>query len=280
MIVFLHVPKTGGTTFRFILENNFGLSNCHTNQTRKALFTQADFDFAQRFFPRLRSIAGHNLIDPAHLKIPGAFHMTFMREPVARVLSHYQDSVLRGNSTLSFEEALRSRGDLFCNHQVKLMAGGPDLDKAKFFLEKHCGFIGFTETFDRSLQVLDRLSPYKLDLRYKRKVVARNDRVKKEVASNPAAMEMAREMNRLDLELYAFALNEVFPRLCERAGIRPADPVESFEKYTRATQPKYLIGRFYNKLFRQVYKLRTRNAGDPGPRNDSASSPQTHTARK
>ena len=29
MIVFLHIPKTAGSTFQFILENTFGLSACH-----------------------------------------------------------------------------------------------------------------------------------------------------------------------------------------------------------------------------------------------------------
>ena len=31
MIVFLHIPKTAGSTFQIILENTFGVSACHTN---------------------------------------------------------------------------------------------------------------------------------------------------------------------------------------------------------------------------------------------------------
>ena len=38
MIIFLHVPKTAGTTFQFILENSFGIAHCHTFQIRKPVF--------------------------------------------------------------------------------------------------------------------------------------------------------------------------------------------------------------------------------------------------
>lgn len=47
MIVFLHIPKTAGSTFQFILENSFGISACHTNHTKKERFTRSDFDLAR-----------------------------------------------------------------------------------------------------------------------------------------------------------------------------------------------------------------------------------------
>ena len=54
MIVFLHIPKTAGSTFQFILENTFGVSACHTNHTKQHFFRQDDFEFARKFFPRMR----------------------------------------------------------------------------------------------------------------------------------------------------------------------------------------------------------------------------------
>src|SRR5689334_8100027 len=106
MIICLHIPKTGGTTFRFILENSFGIRNCHTNQTNRSTFTRADLDFVRKMFPGLRSIIGHNLVDPAQLNAENPFYMTILREPIARVISHYQYSVQRGNNKKSFEETL------------------------------------------------------------------------------------------------------------------------------------------------------------------------------
>lgn len=254
MIVFLHIPKTGGSSFNFILENSFGLRACHTNHTKKKVFDQGDLTLAMKLFPGLRSISGHNLGDPLRLQPPDPFYMTFVREPIARVLSRYQDSVIKGTNRLSFEQSLKEYPG-FRNLQVRLMAGEEGLDKAKRFLEK-CSFVGVTEKFDLSLHVLERLSPYKLNLRYKRRRVTPPNPMKAEVTQNPRLMELAREHNRLDLELYDFAVKEVFPRHCAQAGYQPEDKVPSFEYYRSEAQPKFIAFSLYNMLFyRQLCKL-------------------------
>ena len=173
VIVFLHIHKTGGTTFRSILEKNFGASCCHTNQTRREQFLPDGSRIRKRFFPRLRAITGHNLVDPLQFTVPDPFYATFLREPVARVISHYQDQVLRGTNRATFEESLKTNTRLN-NWQVKLMAGGENLDKAKQFLER-CDFIGLTEKFNLSLQVFGKLAPCPMDLHYKRLIVAKNE---------------------------------------------------------------------------------------------------------
>ena len=254
VIIFLHIHKTGGTSFRSILEKNFGVSCCHTNQTRRERFTQADLGFVQKMFPRLRALTGHNLVDPLQLSVPDPFYATFLREPVARVISHYQDTVLRGTNRASFEESLNTDGRLN-NWQVKLMAGGEDLAQAKRYLER-CAFVGLTEKFNQSLQVFGRLAPCPLNLNFKRLIVAKNDKLQKALLADPRMLALAREHNQLDLELYAFAVNEIFPRLCRKAGVHPADQAPSYEVLKNDKLLKYKSGRVYNKVFRQVYKMR------------------------
>jgi hypothetical protein len=217
-------------------------------------------------FPGLRSIAGHNLVDPLNLSVPNPFYMTFLREPVARVFSHYQGSVLSGNRR-TFEEELHRSEDLE-NLHVKLMAGGRNLDKAKRYLET-CGFVGLTEKFELSLQVLERLGPYPLNLNYKRKNLAPDNRIKKSLENDSRLVEMTREYNKLDLELYSFAVNEIFPRLCAKAGLGPADKVASHDHYTSEIKWKYLLGHFYNMSFyRQICKVRNRYFSAPILPND------------
>ncbi|HEX3857401.1 MAG TPA: sulfotransferase family 2 domain-containing protein [Verrucomicrobiae bacterium] len=254
MIVFLHIHKTGGTTFRSILEKNFGASCCHTNQTRREMFSQADLEFVKKVFPGLNAITGHNLVDPLRFSVPSPFYATFMREPVARVISHYQHVVLGGKKMTAFEDSLREISYLN-NWQVKLMAGGENLDKAKRFLER-CDFIGLTEKFNLSLQVFGKLAPSPLNLNYKRLIVAKNDKIQKTLLADPRMLELAREHNKLDLELYAFALNEIFPKLCRKAGVNPADKAASYDIPKNDMMVKYKFGRIYNKIFRQVYKVR------------------------
>ena len=255
MIVFLHIPKTAGSTFQFILENSFGLSACHTNHTRKKVFRQDDFAFAQKFFPRMKSLAGHNLADPLALDLPNPFHITFLREPVARAFSHYQDSILKGSNTLSIEEDLR-RNEYLENLHVKLMAGGRDLDKAKRYLEQ-CSFVGLTEKFDLALHVLGKLCPYRLNLNYKRRRVASSNDIRKPLADNANIVEMVREHNRLDMALYDFALKEIFPKFCEKAGFSPDARVSSYDSYTSELKWRYRLCHFYNlSFYRQMCKLR------------------------
>ena len=256
MMIFLHIPKTAGSTFQFILENSLGITACHTNHAKKPVFTQRDLDFARKIFPVLRSIAGHNLVDPLSLAVPNPFHMTFLREPVARVFSQYQASVLGGNRR-TLEEEFRQNEELE-NLHVKLMAGGRNLDKAKRYLET-CGFVGLTENFELSIEVLKRLGPYPLNLSYKRKNLAPDNRVKKSLEHDSRLVEMTREYNRLDLELYAFAVNEIFPKVCAKAGLNPADKVASHDHYTSEIKWKYLLCHFYNMSFyRQVCKVRNK----------------------
>ena len=259
MIVFLHIPKTAGTSFQFILNNNLGISHCHTNHTKKKFFTQADFKFARKVFPRLRGIAGHNLVDPLALSVPDPFYITFLREPVARVLSSYQERFIvnrrHGWPACDFAEALRTDEGLE-NLHVKLMAGERNLDKAKRFLER-CDFVGLTEKFDLSLHLFGRLYPKKLDLRYPMRRVAKDNTIKKSIEKDSALMEKAREYNRLDIELYSFAINEIFPKLCEKAGLRVSDTIPSYVTNLRLPNLKVRLNRFYNlSVYRQLCKLR------------------------
>src|ERR1700749_2684328 len=106
MYLFLHIPKTAGTTFQLILENNFGVAYCHLGHLGRKVADQKDFDFTRKCFPWLRCISGENLLDPLRFSVPDPFYMTILREPLARTLSYYQDEVLRGHRKLTFEELL------------------------------------------------------------------------------------------------------------------------------------------------------------------------------
>jgi hypothetical protein len=261
MIVFLHIPKTAGTSFRFILENSFGPSHCHATHVRSSRFTQADFEFARRFFPRLKSIAGHNLVDPLQLSVPNPFYVTFLRNPIARVISNYQDSVVRGTNRKSFEESLREEGEL-SNLHVKLMAGGEDLAKAKRFLER-CQVVGLTEKFDLSVHLLKQAAPCRLNVRYRKRRVAQNNTLKQSIENDTRLLELARDYNKLDLELYAFAVDEIFPRLCRKCGVDPDQDRCSYQVNSGAISWKFYPGRWYNKLFRQACKFRARRESAP-----------------
>lgn len=255
MIVFLHIPKTAGSTFQFILENTFGLSACHADHAKKKVFRQDDFEFARKFFPRMKSLAGHSLLDPLSLDIPDPFHITFLREPVARTFSHYQDTILTGSKTWSFEEFLKQSDNARDLH-VRLMSGERNLGKAKKYLEQ-CHFVGLTEKFDLSLHVLKKLTPLPLNLNYKRRRTASRDDIRKKIVKDPQMIELARQYNQLDLALYDFAVKEIFPMLCEKTGFALDSQVTSFDTYTTDRHWRYRLCHLYSlNIYRQFAKFR------------------------
>lgn len=255
MIVFLHIPKTAGSTFQFILENTFGLSACHADHAKQKIFRQEDFVFAKKFFPQMKSLAGHSLLDPLSLTVPDPFHITFLREPVARSFSHFQDTILTGGKTWTFEEFLKQHHNAD-NLHVRLMTGENNLDKAKKYLER-CDFVGLTEKFDLSLHLLEKLTPLPLNLNYKRRRTAATDEIRKKVVSDPRMIELAREHNQLDLALYDFAVKEIFPKFCAEAGFTPDAKVTSFDTYTTDRHWRYRLCHLYSLgIYRQFAKLR------------------------
>lgn len=258
MLFFLHIPKTAGTTFQFILENSLGATHCHLGHMGKEVVDQRDLEFTHKFFPWLRSLSGENLMDPLRLSVKDPFYITFLRNPVARVFSHYQDEVLRGGKTITFEEMLKN-DEVLANLQVKRLAGKADLDRAKLVLEKF-NFVGLTEKFDLSLHILEKMCPYRLNLCYKRKVTARDNSIKEALAADNRIVDMTRERNKLSIELYDFAVREIFPKFCAQAGFSPSDKATSFDRYQSELHPNFLLHRLYNQTFFRnackVYKKR------------------------
>lgn len=271
MIVFLHIPKTAGSSFHFVLENNLGVSFCHTGHTQTRVFNQEDLTFAKRIFPGLKGIGGHNLVAPLNLSSPDIFHMTFLREPLSRVLSNYQEKALhrrkRGQLALEFEEALRTDQELG-NLQVKLMAGSSNLEAAKHYL-RQCQFVGLTEKFDLSLLVLQKSCPFPLDVRYKKSREQTDNSIRKQLEADPRAMELLREHNRLDMELYDYAVREIFPQLCSRAGLDPDEKVAPLNTFNEGNDLKRKLSRFYNRtVYRNLCKVQRK--GEPFNWNDES----------
>jgi hypothetical protein len=104
--------------------------------------------------------------------------------------------------------------------------------------------------------VLKRISPVALNLNYKRKLTAPDNSIKHALQQDPRMVNLAREHNQLDLELYDFATREIFPKCCAQAGFSPTDQVASYEQKMNECQPMILLHRLYNQaFFRQVCKV-------------------------
>ncbi len=264
MIGFVHIPKTAGTTVKFILRNSILLKHCDIKTVSPdGILRDDDLRFAQKiFFFGLNSIAGHSLVYPTgHLSEPIQY-FTFLRDPLQRCASNYQHvkrARVRGGGDISFEEFMQDEGRH--NFQVRMIAGGPDVEKAKEELRTRYFFVGLVERFAESITVLQALCPYKIDARYERRHVAKDNAAKKEVLENPESRRLLEECNALDTELYEFVRDVIYPAQLERAGLRDIEIDE--ERFERDFYPiKYKFTRGYNQaVYRSLMKLRRRFAG-------------------
>ncbi len=92
-MVFVHLPRTGGTTIERVLDRKYRSRVLHVETLREPLASVGDLPFDERAAARV--VAGH-VHYGVHEHIPHeCVYVTMLREPVSRVVSMYH--FIRGN---------------------------------------------------------------------------------------------------------------------------------------------------------------------------------------
>ena len=92
-LVFIHIPKTAGTSLRLLLESNY------TEAERAAIYSHQDLDenlTKALADPKIKCIYGHFPLRPVIIA-SDATVVTLLREPIARSISHYNHYSKRMN---------------------------------------------------------------------------------------------------------------------------------------------------------------------------------------
>ena len=207
LIAYVHVMKTGGQTMCDILRQSFPGRHCDL-QARGAA-TADDLRFARRFYPRLRSIAGHGVVPLGDLAsaCDSIRYFVFLRDPVERCVSHYQ---YRRNKdeTSDFEPWLAKHANYQTRFLCRTSDSGetwPVADAARAIdaIERHVGFVGLQERFDESLVLLARwIGDPDFDVAYRARNVASTSAVRRQILGDPRTVEMIRAQHVEDEKLY------------------------------------------------------------------------------
>lgn len=243
LLLFLHIPKAGGSTLKTILDREYAgrrtwTVNWPTGDDVAALEDQAAIELIEGHF-------GFGL----HRQFPQeATYITLVRDPVDRVVSHF-DYVRRETvhplhrrvveDSLSLAQYVEAGlSDELENGQVRLLSELGLLDDAKRNLLEFFPVAGVTERFDESLLLFRRAFGWRLPLYAPVNTTDRRDRS----AVDPATRELILERNGQDAELYAFvverldaaieALGSDFRRALRRFR-RINAPVGSVARHTR-----------------------------------------------
>ena len=215
---FSHVQKAGGTTVEAVMRRHFGVRHMLVNPPRGWIYRREDLAADLRLNPWARSICGHWLrpfVDFGEFE-PRLRWYVFLREPISRFLSHYRYHVERMGTTAPFPRWSRSR--IQQNWQTQFLAGEQDVEAAKQILASRYDAVGLLEDFDRSLLLVKRaLELQDLDTYYGRPHNPANSPQRPEEIEREV-MERCYECNELDLELYRFASEELYPRQVAEYG--------------------------------------------------------------
>lgn len=247
-LIFLHIPKAGGSTLYKILEQHYPRSQTvKLDSLQAARFKALPAEERGRY----RLFRGHVYFG-LHRFIPRvSTYITFLRRPVDRVVSfyyyarstpdHYLYPVLDGERLDLKTVLARELTSEFRNEQTRLLAGDEwedpqravtlaALERAKANLRNHFRVVGLLEEFDASLLLLHRAFDWQLRLYAKENVTKEKP---PDISLDVETRRLVEDANSLDLELYEYARN-LFDEQCRAAGDSFAADLDHFRRLSVA----------------------------------------------
>lgn len=215
LVVFLHIPKTAGTTLRSIFMKQYQgqeLLLCYNNAKKWRMELKNPAKLRH-----VKAIAGHFPFG-IHRSIPRKFtYITMLRDPVERVVSLYQHFQRDPNQRyhqkvkqmslkefVNCEEIMNVRIGSTAhinNPQTRFLSGDKtaNLEKAIDNLTKNFSVVGVTDLFDESIFLMKKKLSWR-NIHY-RKLNVSKKRTKKEDLPKEI-LDLIEEKNKLDIQLY------------------------------------------------------------------------------
>ncbi len=221
LIVSIHVPKTGGETFRDILEDltDGHLQRDYGDRPLSPLTLRQRVRLATsrpHLEPGTRAVHGHFIATKYWRRYPEARYMAWFREPVERLASHYyywKRKPDRKNPTCLrlIEEDL----------SLDAFAALPEMRdiQARFLGEvpaERLAFVGLTERYDESMDLFRRAFYPSLAAETEQ-TNANPERDGDRYDLDPALRTTIEGLNAADVKLYAVAVSRFEELLAEHA---------------------------------------------------------------
>jgi len=228
--IFLHVPKTAGTTLRAIIERQYLGRDIYTiyDDAPDHHSTSDLEELDEEARDRILVFCGHVPFG-LHKRIGGALrYFTLLRDPVERVLSYYHHRMnlsptWQGNQVSLMKFVLETRDIEVDNLQTRLLSGVSRpfgrchegmLWTAIDNVERHFEVVGTSEMFDESLMLMKAALGWERPF-YVRENESRGRRPAEHYSR--VELETVRDHNRFDALLYAYVKRRLKQQI-KRAG--------------------------------------------------------------
>ena len=172
-LIFLHLPKNGGTTFHSILNRMYLPKETFTIKTVIPPKTNLEvfLNMEEKERKKIKLLKGHAPFGLHKYMNGGANYVTFLRKPEERIVSFYYYVLRKANNKLFetissnnmslYDFVTRVKSSDVNNCQVRFISGINDkeefmLEKALENIEKHFSFVGLTEKYNESLMLLKK----------------------------------------------------------------------------------------------------------------------------
>ncbi|WP_106478745.1 sulfotransferase family protein [Phytohalomonas tamaricis] len=205
-LLFIHIPKTAGTSFRLGAESYFGKDKvCYdyteqapetSSYVRKCIYENKDKNGFYKIIEKndIALLCGHVDLDKYIHGMELNNSITFVRDPLQRVLSEYKHFVRLHGYNGKFEEFYKK--DDFVNKQSKMLKNIPI---------QAIGFIGITESYDKDISLINR--KYAISIPYMEANMGK-ERVNDTYDFDEFQLAELKILNSKDIELYEFCLND------------------------------------------------------------------------
>lgn len=221
LTIYLHIPKTGGTTLSHILRKQYESNKIYDHGYLKG--EKKDFNqLLEEEKKNIKAVCGHFSYGVHQFFPQPSRYFTMLRDPVDRVISSYYFlKNFKGKGyelvkTMTLEQFVEKHPEAH-NLQTLMLSGlslERNIEKAKDHLRKF-PVIGITERFNESVFLIKKEFNWQ-DIDYQRLNITKNRLLKQEISDT--TIRLIERHNLLDIELYHLAQQLFYQKLNALSG--------------------------------------------------------------